>query len=149
MPATSDAPRPLELAYLAQRLAALARGPHDDLDTASAAGLAAEAIRYLNHAVPRDGITVPATAYTVTGHLREAASRLPQLLTALGHWLAAETAAGRTGDDHARPPAETVAQIQAAYSRAADHADGLTDALDTAHELAATLRAVRPPAPAA
>ena len=66
--------------------------------------LAAEAVRYLNHAAPRGGVTVPATVATVTADLSAAAYRLPQLLAGLGDWLTAEAAAGRVGDDHRRPP---------------------------------------------
>ena len=55
MPETSDVGRQLAPAQLTKRLAGLVHGPYDDLDTTGAAGLAAEAIRYLNHAVPRNG----------------------------------------------------------------------------------------------
>jgi hypothetical protein len=57
--------------------------------------------------------------------------------------------AGRVGDDHRRPPADLIALIRAAFSRAGDHADGLADTLSTSHNLAATLHAARPAAPAA
>jgi len=72
-----------------------------------------------------------------------------RLLTALGDWLTAEAAAGRVGDDHRRPPADLIALIRAAFSQADDHADGLADALSTAHNLASTLHAAVPAAPAA
>jgi hypothetical protein len=145
----TDTDRPLSPAQLAECLAALVAGPYDDLDTAGAAGLAAEAVRYLNHAVPRGGVTVPATVATVTADLSAAAWRLPQLLAALGDWLAAEAAAGRVGDDHCRPPADLISKIRAAFGRAGDHAGGLADALSTAHNLASPLHAAGPAAPAA
>ena len=52
---------------LARQLAATVHGPYDA--TANAAALAAEAIRYLNYATPRGGITEPATLYSVTAEL--------------------------------------------------------------------------------
>jgi hypothetical protein len=85
MPENTDADSHLTPAQLTERLAVLVHGPYDDLDTADAAGLAAEAVRYLNHAVPRGGVTVPATVATVTADLTAAAYRLPQSLAALDH----------------------------------------------------------------
>ena len=55
-------------------------GPYDDATTSRQAGLAADAIRYLSYAT-RGGITEPATAAVITGHLADAAYRLPQFLT--------------------------------------------------------------------
>jgi hypothetical protein len=49
------------LAQLAAAPAARIGGPHCDADTAGAAEAAAQAIRYLNHAASRGGVTEPAT----------------------------------------------------------------------------------------
>ncbi len=146
MPATSDAGSPLTPAQLTGRLTALIHGPYADADTAGGADLAAEAIRYLNYAAPGGGITDPATTATVAASLAIAASRLPQLLAALEQWLTAEAAAGRIADDHHRPPADLAGRIRAVMSQAAGHADDLTAALSTAHNLTATLHAADPAA---
>jgi hypothetical protein len=140
---------PLAPAQLTVSLAGLVHGPYTDRDTADTAGLMAEAVRYLNYAAPRGGITEPATVATITADLATAAYRLPQLLTALGDWLKAETSAGRIGDDYHRPAAHLTALIRAAISQATDHADNLAAALNTTHNLAATLHATGPAAPAA
>lgn len=107
----SDSVSMLSPAQAGAALAALVHGPYADADTVGAAGLAAEAVRYLNHAVPRGGVTVPATVSDVAGDLSTMAGRLPQLLSALGSWLTAEVAAGRVADDHRRPPAELAAKV--------------------------------------
>ena len=73
-----------------------------------------------------------------------AAYRLPQLLAALGDWLKAETTAGRLADDHRRLPADMVGLIGTAVSQAAEYADDLAAALNTAHNLAATLHDADP-----
>jgi hypothetical protein len=149
MPETAANPFAVTPALLTQHLADLAHGPYADADTADAAGLAAEAVRYLNYAAPRGGVTDPATIATVTASLATAAYRLPQLLTALGDWLNAEAAAGRLGDDHRRPPEHLAALIRAAVRTASDHADDLAAALNAAHNLTATLHAAGPGTPAA
>jgi hypothetical protein len=146
---TSSTPFTIAPAHLTACLATLVHCPYADADTAGVAGLTAEAVRYLNYAAPRGGITEPATVATVTANLATAAYRLPQLLGALGDWLKAEAAAGRLADDHRRPPEHLTTLIRAAISQAADHADNLATALNTAHNLAATLHAAGPSAPAA
>lgn len=132
--------------HLNAALAGLIHGPYTDDDTAHAANLAAEAVRYLNHAAPQGGITYPATIATITANLAIAAYRLPQLLTALGNWLQAEATAGRLADDHHRPPEQLTDRIRTAVSQASDHAENLAVALSTAHNLAATLHTADGPA---
>ena len=149
MPENNTGPLTLTPAHLTACLAACVNGPYADDDTADVAGLTAETVRYLNYAAPRGGVTDPATIATVTANLATAAYRLPQLLTALGDWLTAEAAADRLADDHRRPPAQLTARIRAAISQASDHADSLAAALNTAHNLAATLHAAGPAVPAA
>jgi hypothetical protein len=146
MPETSHAPD--STAQLAAGLAALTVGPYADATTAGAADLAAETIRYLNHAAAKGGITDPATIADLTASLATAAYRLPQLLNAISQWLTAETTAGRLADDHRRPPDQLTARIRAAATHAADNADSLAAALAAIHNLTATLHAAEPAAPA-
>jgi hypothetical protein len=101
------------------------------------------------YARSRQHRTEPATVATVTANLATAAYRLLQLLAALSDWLKAEAATGRLADDHHRPPDQLAALIRAAISQATDHADNLATALNTAHNLAATLHTAGPAAPAA
>jgi hypothetical protein len=146
MPENNSSMFTLTPAHLTACLVTLVNGPYADDDTAGVADLAAEAVRYLNYAAPRGGVTDPATIATVTASLATAAYRLPQLLTALGDWLNAEAAAGRLGDDHHRPPARLAALIRAAVSTASDHADDLAAALNAVHNLTATLHTAAPAA---
>jgi hypothetical protein len=145
-PGSAAAPAP---AQLAAALAARTGGPHGDGDTAGAAEAAAEAIRYLNHAAPRGGITDPATVSAVAAALAAVAYRLPQLVTQLAEWLAAETAAGRVADDHHRPAWQVTDAARLLFWEAAEHADHLASALNAAANLTATLHAADPAAPAA
>ena len=62
----------------------LVHGPYCDDDGACVAALAAEVVRYLNHATPRGGATDPAAVARITAELTAATYRLPQLRTALG-----------------------------------------------------------------
>jgi hypothetical protein len=103
---------------------------------------------HLNYAAPRGGITEPATIAAVTADLSTAAYRLPQLLTALGAWIIAEAAAGRLADDHSRPPAQLTVRIRDTLRQADDNAETLAASLSAVHNLAATLHAARPAAPA-
>jgi hypothetical protein len=150
MPENDSSPFTITPAHLRACLVTLVHGPYADGDTAVVGGLAAEAVRYLNHAVPRGGVTDPATVADVAADLATVAYRLPQLLGALGEWLNAEAAAGRLADDHRRAPDQLAARVRAAMGQASEHADGLATALSTAHNLAATLHAAGPvDAPAA
>jgi len=148
MPETDPA-GPLPPALLGEQLAALLGGPYSDADSAGAAGLAAECLRYLNHAAPRDGVTEPATVCAVASELSLMAYRLPQLLMALGEWLTAGAAAGRVADDHGRPPAELAAKVRGAFGDAAAYAGRLGVTLSLAHNLSATLHASDPDGAAA
>jgi hypothetical protein len=139
---TSHAPD--TTAQLAASLASLNDGPYADADTAGAAELAAETIRYLNHAAAKGGITDPATIDAVTASLATAAYRLPQLLNTISQWLTAETTAGRIADDHHRPPDQLTARTRAAAAHAAENADSLAAALAGVHNLTATLHTAEP-----
>jgi len=75
---------------------------HTDEETAAAAWLVAEAVRYLNAATAEPaapGVTEPSTAYAVAGALAVAAGRLSRLAGQLADWLASEVAAGRLEDE--------------------------------------------------
>lgn len=128
-------------ALLTARLNALASAPYCDADTAGVAGLAAETVRYLGNAVPRDGVTAPATVAAVTADLSLLASRLPALVSVLGGWLMYESAAGRLDDDHGRPPAELAAEIVSASSDACQSARELARALNALTGLTESLHA--------
>ena len=127
---------------LADLLTAGLDGPHADQRTAAAAGLASEAIRFLNYATgphARTGLTQPATAYRITGSLAEAAARLPQLCHQLTGWLDAACAAGRLGDDHGGPVTVLTDRARHHIEQAARHADALSDALNDAQSALATV----------
>jgi hypothetical protein len=143
---TSDIP--VTTAQLTASLAGLAVGPYSDASTAGAADLAAETIRYLNHAAAKGGITDPATISALTASLATAAYRLPQLLNTISEWLRAETTAGRIVDDHRRSPDQLTARIRAAIAQAADSADGLAADLAAVRNLTARLHTAEPAAPA-
>lgn len=128
-------------ALLAARLDALASAPYRDADTAVVAGLAAESVRYLGNAVPRGGVTSPATVAAVAADLSLLANRLPGLVSVLGGWLMYESAAGRLDDDQSRPPAELAAEIVTASSDACQSARELARALSTLTNLAEPLHA--------
>jgi hypothetical protein len=68
MPETTspDSGAALTPAQLADALTALTHGPYGAASTVGAADLAAEAVRYLNHAAAKGGITDPATIATLT-----------------------------------------------------------------------------------
>ena len=123
----------------ARELAERVHGPHDDQGTAGVARLAAETIRYLIYAAAHGGVTEPSIVYAVAGDLSAAASRLPQLLTRLAGWIAAEADNGRIAGD--RPAGQLSSDARAIFSEAAGHAASLAAALTDAHSLTATVRA--------
>jgi hypothetical protein len=137
MPETSDIPA--TIAQLATDLADPTHGPYADARTVGAAEQVAEAVRYLNHAAAKGGITDPATISPLTSSLATAAYRLPQLLNTMSEWLRAETAAGRIADDHRRSPDQLTARTRAAITHTADSAEQLASALAAVHNLTANL----------
>jgi hypothetical protein len=75
---------------------------------------AAEAVRSLNHAaLGPGGLRQPADAYDILGELSLAASRLPYLLTQVGHWLAAALDAGQPGSDDGTDPSGSIGTARA------------------------------------
>jgi hypothetical protein len=146
MPETTDIP--VTAAQLTASLAGLTDGPYTDAGAASAADLAAETIRYLNHAAAKGGVTDPATIAALTAGLAIAVHQLPQLLNTVSEWLRAATAAGRIADDNRRPPDQLTARIRAAITQAAEGADDVAAALAAVHNLTATLHTTEPAAPA-
>jgi hypothetical protein len=119
-------------------------GPHAEEHTVAAAWLASEAVRYLNYATGSHapaGLPYPATVYSVTGALGEAASRLPQLCSQLAAWLDAERRAGQLADDHGGPVAPLTDRARFHLDQAAMYAAALGRALDSAQAATATLHA--------
>jgi hypothetical protein len=75
---------------------------------------ASEAVRSLNHAaLGPGGLRQPAGAYDILGELPLAASRLPCLLTQVGHWLTAALDAGQPGSDDGTDPAGSIGTARA------------------------------------
>jgi len=96
---------------------------------------ASEAVRSLNHAaLGPGGLRQPADAYDVLGELSLTASRLPYLLTQVGHWLAAALDAGQLGTDDGTDPAGTVSTARAFLGSARGSATALARALGHAQE---------------
>jgi len=113
-------------------------GPHDD-DTATAvAALTAEAARYLAYATRpgSGGVTSPVTVYDLAIELSSAIGRIPQIVTQLAAWLAAEDSAGRIASDS---PA-AAAEASGALAEARHAAERLYLALSEAANAAAALR---------
>lgn len=79
-------------------------GPHSDAHTIQAADALTTAVRVLNHAtLSQDGVTDPATVYTVLGQVMAAVAGLDQLLGQLGDNLTRLDAARRLGHDDGHP----------------------------------------------
>jgi hypothetical protein len=116
-------------------------------DTVRLARTAAEAIRGLNWLTGHDaGLSQPSAAYDLTGALALAASRLPQLLTQLEHWLGHALTAGRLGHDHGEDPATAIDTAGVFLSGARASAAALAGDLNTAQQHLALINAS--PAPA-
>ena len=122
-------------AFIASLTAELRRrldGPHGDEHTASAADLAAETVRYLNHATGvhvAAGVNYPGTVYAVTAGLSLTAGRMPQLCGQLTGWLNAALGAGYLGVDNGSDPAGPVAEAVADLAVAATLAARLSGVL--------------------
>jgi hypothetical protein len=107
-------------------------GPHSDQDTAAAALLAAETVRYLNYATSYGsaGLTLPGTAYALLADLGMMASRLGQLTGQVASFLDRELAAGRLGHDDGTDPGLPVQHAGGHLASAADAAAALGAALN-------------------
>lgn len=118
-------------------LVIMADGPHTDDHTAAAAGLAADAIRYLNYATrchTSAGLTEPATACAAVGSLALAASRLGQCFAQVTDFLDRELAAGRLGDDSGCHPSLPVERARRRFEYAEQAARALDNALTAAQQ---------------
>jgi hypothetical protein len=125
-------------------LIAQLHGPHSDDTTAGAARLAAEVARFLNYATRTgdgDGLTEPATVYTLAGNLSAAAHALPQLCGQLGDYLSREFASGNLADAYGRLPYHVVCQARHDLDAAARLADALGKALAAAQSAVTGLHA--------
>ena len=110
-------------------------GPRDPLYVAEVADAFAEAVRVLNH-LTRDhaALEYPSEADRLIRGISTAASRLPQLLGQVSAWVNAEYAAGRirmTGGEFLQPVLAAMA-VEARLGKAAEHAEALRLALDSA-----------------
>jgi hypothetical protein len=117
----------------------------------AAASIAAEAIRYVNHAT-RGGpdavaLESPADVDAVLADLEILALRLPQLLGQIGGWLVAECRAGRLQIDSgswassASIEAMAVAAVRQYLTEASSHAEALGEVLHEARQVTAALAA--------
>jgi hypothetical protein len=106
-------------------------------DPVGCAEAAAEAVRALNHTTRSSAgaLTGPADAYAVLGNLALLAGRLPQALTQLREYIAAEHAAGRlriVDGQHRGDPAAAVTDLARQLCWAASSAQALHAALEQA-----------------
>jgi hypothetical protein len=127
---------------LARELEARLDGPHNDEHTASAAELAAEAIRFLNYATGShspEGLVYPATVYSIAADLSSAAWRMQQLFDQLRDWLTVLNNAGMLGTDDGTPTSEVIAEARANLAYAAGAASHLSSHLSTLHNTLSTL----------
>lgn len=114
-------------------------GPHDDDQTAAAAEVCSEAVRFLNYATGAHspaGLGYPATVYMVAADLSLAASRMQQLFAQLTAWLAAEESAGHLGTDDNGPVADVVTAACANLADASDADVTQQAGCDTRRQLA-------------
>jgi hypothetical protein len=138
-------------ARLERELDARLDGPHADEHTAATAALAAEAVRFLNHATgphAASGLRYPATVYRIADDLSSAAYRMTQLFGQLGGWLARQDAAGMLGTDDGTPAGQVVAAARVNLTSATAAATELSAYLDALHNSLATLNGRGPNRPA-
>ena len=115
-----------------------------DRTPAEVADEIAEDVRRLNYLTGAGGsveLEYPGDLYSVVANLKIAAQRMPQLFDQMGHWLAAEYAAGRVAHDHGGDAEEWVQAVVDALARAGEDATTLGASLDTAHEMSGGLKA--------
>ena len=118
---------------LADSLTARLNEQRSDDATAGAARLAAEAARFLNYATrpgAGEGLTEPATVYSITSNLAAALHALPQLLSQIGDYLSREFAAGHLADDYGRLPFIVVGQARADLDNTARLSESAGRSLD-------------------
>ena len=123
-------------------------GPHSDDTTIEVADRIEAAMRVLAYAAcDRDGVTEPATVYTVMGALAQTAAAMGTVLENLAGYLDRTATANRLGRDGATSTAETVAHLRSVFARFgdADHdAEQLQDTLNELHSLTAPLHLCDP-----
>jgi hypothetical protein len=125
-------------------------GPHADEDTAAAAWLAAEAVRYLNYASDSHsgtGLEFPSTVYSIAGGLSTAAYRMQQLCEQLARYLTSQDAAGLLGTDDGTPPYRTVAAAKERLNTIVKLAAGLDHELSELQNTLAILNGRGPNRP--
>ncbi|MEU1779261.1 hypothetical protein ABZ545_07195 [Streptomyces abikoensis] len=98
------------------------------------AGVAAEAIRDLNHATQsgKGELTYPGDAYEVVALLKQLTQRLPQSFDQLSGFLGTLAKGGAVTADHGTPD-DHLAEARSALASCALIAETLTEFLDRAH----------------
>jgi len=119
-------------------------GPHSPEYTRRVAGVAAEAVRVLNHATGNhaaEALEFPSDVDTVLAHLEALAAMLPQLHGQLLAWLQDQNSAGRIRLDHGRDSVAAVMEVGMDLLDASVAAGRLQDALTAARCWTATMAA--------
>lgn len=122
-------------------------GPHSPENTRRAAALAAEAIRFLNHATGNrdsEALRYPSDVDAVVQDLAVAVMRMPQLFGQIAQWLGRECDTGRLEvryGPNAGHPQHAAAQVSALMVAAAEAADRLHTVLDAARQVTASIGA--------
>lgn len=111
-------------------------GPHSPDYTREVGNALAEAVRVLNYATrgEADGLEYPGDVYTLLGALYTATGRMPQLLTQLVEFLAAQGGSGTLADDHGRNVPSQIAEASYHLGHAHGAATALTKALQQAQQ---------------
>jgi hypothetical protein len=132
----------MTLTELVAKLEGRMDGPHADEDTAAAAWVTAEAIRYLNYASgshSATGLEFPSTVYTIAGGLSTAAHRMQQLFEQLARHLADQDAAGLLACDDGASAHRIVVTAKERLTAAVKLAAGLDHELAQLQNILATL----------
>lgn len=111
-------------------------GPHSPEYTREVADALAEAVRVLNYSTRSGeaGLESPADAYSLLGALYTATGRLPQLVTQIVAFLAAQGGSGALADAHDRSVATQIAEASYHLGHADGTATKLTAALQQAQQ---------------
>ncbi|KOX11833.1 hypothetical protein [Nocardiopsis sp. NRRL B-16309] len=125
-------------------------GPHEPESTRQTAAAVSEAVRVLNYATRHasGGLDWPADVYSVLGHLATGAARLPQSLTQMTDWMAAEIQAGHVRENpsygrHGGDADAARAAMAGHLQEAAAAAGQLHNALIAAQQAASGLESTR------
>lgn len=115
-----------------------------DLEALNQAGIAAEAVRRLNHATLRGGYAWPSDVDAVVAELHLAAARMDQALQQARRWLERAQAGGRVGHDQDANPDAATTEAARLLDVAATRALALGIALEDARSITAHLTGLAP-----